>query len=84
MNDAVIEVLIRPADLESRRLCELAARVRHAQADSPGAEVLVSMEHTRKPLSAHEAGCLLVFVAQIESARLCKTLVLDEMEPGPC
>lgn len=81
MSDAVIEVRIEPADLESRRLSELAARVRHAQADHPGAEVLVSVEHARVPLSAHEAGCLLVFVAQIESARLCETLVLDEVEP---
>jgi hypothetical protein len=74
----VIVALIRPAELEQRNHTALQQRLRQAQAANPGARVLVAVGHSSAPLSPHQVGCILVFVAQIASARLADTLVLDE------
>jgi len=75
---AVIVVLIRPGELESHGHGALLDRIRQACALNPRAQVLVSVAHAKQALSAHEVGCVLVFVAQITSARLADTLVLDD------
>nr|WP_233410523.1 hypothetical protein [Rugamonas sp. CCM 8940] len=72
----VIVVLIQPAELETHDHGALLARVRHAQEANPQAQVLVAIGHTAQALTPHEVGCVLVFVAQIASARLVDTLVL--------
>ena len=74
----VIVVLVDPAELGAQRLSALLTRIKQAQRTNPGAAVLVTVAHGRQALSAYQAGCILVFVAQIPSARLSDTLVLDE------
>lgn len=70
----MITVTIAPAELDNG--APLIARVNAMLATEPGAEVLVKVEeHT---LSAHQAGCLLVLVASLPTARLAGTLVLDD------
>jgi hypothetical protein len=75
---AVIVVLLRPDELEQGSHQVLLERLREAREKNPRAQVLVTVAHGRRPLSAHQAGCLLVFVAQLPHARLADTLVLDD------
>lgn len=75
---AVIVVLLRPEALEDSSQQVLLDRLRAAQQANPGAQVLVTVAHGRRPLSAHQTGCVLVFVAQLRHARLADTLVLDD------
>ena len=74
---AVIVALLRRADLEHQDHAPLLARLRAASAASPGARMLVTVAHGSEPLTPHQTGCLLVFVAQLPGARLADTLVLD-------
>lgn len=74
----VIVVLVRPADLQGRQQSALRARIRQALDLNPGARVLVAVAHGARDLSPQEVGNILIFVAQIESARLAERLVLDE------
>lgn len=74
----VIVVLVRPVDLQDRAQSALLARIRHAVDVNPGARVLVSVAHGARELTPQEVGNILVFVAQMESARLADRLVLDE------
>jgi len=74
----VIVVLVRPADLQDQQQSELLARIRHAVDLNPHARVLVSVAHGARELSPQEVGKVLVFVAQMKSARLADRLVLDE------
>lgn len=55
----------------------LADRLRAACAANPGARVLVTVAHGSAPLTPHQVGNALVFVARIPGARLADTLVLD-------
>jgi hypothetical protein len=75
---AVIVALVRPEELEQRNHAALLERVRRAQDTNPRARVLVTVAHGSQALSAHQTGCLLVFVAQLPGARLADTLVLDD------
>jgi hypothetical protein len=75
---AVIVVLMRPQELEQGSHQQLLARLRAAQEANPAAQMLVTVAHGRRPLSPHQAGCVLVFVAQLPHARLADTLVLDD------
>lgn len=74
---AVIVALLRRADLEHQDHDALLARLREASAANPGARLLVTVAHGSEPLTPHQTGCLLVFVAQLPGARLADTLVLD-------
>jgi len=74
----VIVVLIHPAELEAQHDAALLQRIKTAIDANPRAEVLVAVSHGEQALSAHEVGNILVFVAQLSSARLADTLVLDE------
>ncbi|MPQ59355.1 hypothetical protein [Duganella sp. FT27W] len=74
---AVIVALLRRADLEHQNHAPLLARLRAASAANPGARMLVTVAHGSEPLTPHQTGCLLVFVAQLPGARLADTLVLD-------
>lgn len=74
---AVIVALLRRADLEHQDHASLLARLREASAANPGARLLVTVAHGSEPLTPHQTGCLLVFVAQLPGARLADTLVLD-------
>ncbi|MDR7050345.1 hypothetical protein J2X54_002826 [Duganella sp. 3397] len=74
---AVIVALLRRADLEHQDHAALLARLREASAANPGARLLVTVAHGSEPLTPHQTGCLLVFVAQLPGARLADTLVLD-------
>jgi hypothetical protein len=74
----VIVVLIHPAELEGRHDAALLRRIKTAIDANPRAEILVAVGQGEQTLSAHEVGNILVFVAQISSARLADTLVLDE------
>lgn len=75
---AVIVALVRPAEIEQGRHAAFLARLRQAQAANPCARVLVTVAHGSEPLTPHQTGCLLVFVAQIPGARLADTLELDQ------
>jgi hypothetical protein len=75
---AVIVVLLRPEEPEQNGHQLLLDRLRTAQLANPGAQVLVTVAHGRRPLSPHQTGCVLVFVAQLRHARLADTLVLDD------
>lgn len=72
----VIVVLIQPDELERQDHGALLGRIQHAQEANPQAQVLVAVGRTAQALTPHEVGCVLVFVAQIASARLVDTLVL--------
>lgn len=74
----VILALLRPGALERDGCAELLARLKVIQNVNPAARVLVTVAHGRRPLSAHQAGCVLVFVAQLPHARLADTLVLED------
>ncbi|WP_343728624.1 hypothetical protein [Duganella sp.] len=75
----VILALLQPATLEQPdQYAALLARLRLAQRANPAARLLVTVAHGRRPLTAHQTGCLLVFVAQLPHARLADTLVLDD------
>jgi hypothetical protein len=74
----VIVVLLRPEELERGSLQLLLERLHKAQHANPGAQVLVTVAHGRRPLSPHQTGCVLVFVAQLRQARLADTSVLDD------
>lgn len=75
----VILALLQPETLEQPDQCAaLLARLRLAQRANPAARLLVTVAHGRRPLTAHQTGCLLVFVAQLPHARLADTLVLDD------
>ena len=77
---AVIVALLRRADLQHpdhQDHAPLLARLRAASAANPGARMLVTVAHGSEPLTPHQTGCLLVFVAQLPGARLADTLVLD-------
>jgi hypothetical protein len=74
----VILALLRPASLERDGCDELLARLKVMQSVNPSARVLVTVAHGRRPLTAHQAGCVLVFVAQLPHARLADTLVLED------
>lgn len=72
----VIVVLIQPDELERQDHGALLGRIQHAQEANPQAQVLVAVGRTAQALTPHEVGGVLVFVAQIASARLVDTLVL--------
>ncbi|MYN30695.1 hypothetical protein [Duganella levis] len=74
----VILALLRPEALERDGCAELLARLKVMQSVNPSARVLVTVAHGRRPLTAHQAGCVLVFVAQLPHARLADTLVLED------
>ncbi|HEX5341348.1 MAG TPA: hypothetical protein VFX55_02560 [Duganella sp.] len=75
----VILALLQPETLEQPdQRAALLARLQLAQRANPAARVLVTVAHGRRPLTAHQTGCLLVFVAQLPHARLADTLVLDD------
>ena len=74
----VIVALLRREELERPNHAALLERLRDAQRANPGARVLVTVAHGSVPLSAHQTGCLLVFVAQLPGARLADMLILDE------
>jgi hypothetical protein len=74
----VIVALLRREELERPNHAALFERLREAQRANPGARVLVTVAHGSVPLSAHQTGCLLVFVAQLPGARLADMLILDE------
>lgn len=74
----VIVALLRREELERPNHAALLERLRDAQHANPGARVLVTVAHGSVPLSAHQTGCLLVFVAQLPGARLADMLILDE------
>ena len=75
---AVIVALVRPADIEQGHHADFLTRLRRAQEANPCARVLVTVAHGSEPLTPHQTGCLLVFVAQIPGARLADTLELDQ------
>ncbi|MYM84064.1 hypothetical protein GTP44_19175 [Duganella sp. FT50W] len=75
---SVILALLRPETLERDGCAELLARLKVMQSGNPAARVLVAVAHGRRPLTAHQAGCVLVFVAQLPQARLADTLVLED------
>ncbi|NYE61894.1 hypothetical protein FHW58_003101 [Duganella sp. 1224] len=75
---SVILALLRPEALERDGCAELLARLKVMQSVNPAARVLVTVAHGRRPLTAHQAGCVLVFVAQLPHARLADTLVLED------
>ena len=58
----VIVALLRREELERPNHAALLERLRDAQRANPGARVLVTVAHGSVPLSAHQTGCLLVFV----------------------
>jgi hypothetical protein len=74
----VIIALIPRAEMEARDAGALLRRIKAALDANPRAEVLVAIGDANKTLSAHEVGNILVFVAQLASARLADTLVLDD------
>jgi hypothetical protein len=74
----VILALLRPAALERDGCAELLARLKRMHSANPSAQVLVAVAHGRRPLTAHQAGSVLVFVAQLPRARLADTLVLED------
>lgn len=74
---AVIIALVRSEELEQRDHDALLERLRGAQRANPGARMLVTVAHGSEPLSPHQAGCLLVFVARIPGASLADMLELD-------
>jgi hypothetical protein len=74
----VIVALLRREELERPNHAALLERLREAQRANPGARVLVTVAHGSEPLSAHQTGCVLVFVAQLPGARLADMLILDE------
>ncbi|TFW28841.1 hypothetical protein [Duganella callida] len=74
----VILALLRPEALERDGCAALLSRLQMAQRANPAARVLVAVAHGRKPLTPHQAGCVLVFTAQLPHARLADTLVLDD------
>lgn len=74
----VIVALLRREELEGANHAALLERLRDAQRANPGARVLVTVAHGSEPLSAHQTGCVLVFVAQLPGARLADMLILDE------
>lgn len=74
----VIVALLRREELERPNHAALLERLRDARRANPGARVLVTVAHGSVPLSAHQTGCLLVFVAQLPGARLADMLILDE------
>jgi hypothetical protein len=76
----VILALLRPESLEHDRCTDLLTRLRAIRHVNPAARLLVTVAHGRRPLSPHQAGCLLVFVAQLPHARLADTLVLADGE----
>ncbi|MRX11860.1 hypothetical protein GJ697_28925 [Pseudoduganella sp. FT25W] len=76
----VVLALLRPEALERDGCADVLARLQAAQRVNPAARLLVTVAHGRRPLSPHQAGCLLVFVAQLPHARLADTLVLADGE----
>lgn len=74
----VILALLRPEALERDGCATLLARLQTAQRANPAARVLATVAHGRRPLSPHQTGCVLVFVASLPHARLADTLVLDD------
>lgn len=74
----VILALLRPESLERDGCAELLARLKVMQSINPSARLLVTVAHGRRALTAHQAGCVLVFVAQLPHARLADTLVLED------
>ena len=74
----VIVALLRREELERPNHEPLLDRLREAQRANPGARILVTVAHGSVPLSAHQTGCVLVFVAQLPGARLADMLILDE------
>lgn len=76
---SVILTLLQPESLEQPDACaSLLSRLQLAQRANPAAHLLVTVAHGRRPLTAHQTGCLLVFVAQLPRARLADMLVLDD------
>lgn len=76
----VVLALLRPEALARDGCADVLARLQAAQRVNPAARLLVTVAHGRRPLSPHQAGCLLVFVAQLPHARLADTLVLADGE----
>jgi len=75
---SVIVALLRREELERPDHAPLLERLRAAQLANPGARILVTVAHGSVPLSAHQTGCVLVFVAHLPGARLADMLILDE------
>lgn len=75
---SVILALLRPEALERDGCANLLARLKVLQGVTPSARMLVTVAHGRRPLTAHQVGCVLVFVAQLPHARLADTLILEE------
>lgn len=76
---SVILTLVQPESLEQPdAYASLLSRLQLAQRTNPAARLLVTVAHGRRPLTAHQTGCLLVFVAQLPQARLADMLVLDD------
>lgn len=75
---SVVLVLLRPESLERDDGAAMLARLKRLQSVNPCVRILVTVAHGRLPLTAHQAGCLLVFVAQLPQARLADTLVLED------
>jgi hypothetical protein len=73
----VIVALLPPEALERDGCADLLARLKAVRRLNPSARMLVTVAHGRRPLSPHQAGCVLVFVAQLPNARLADTLVLE-------
>jgi len=74
---SVIVALLRREELELSDHAPLLERLRAAQSANPGARILVTVAHGSVPLSAHQTGCVLVFVAHLPGARLADMLILD-------
>ncbi|MHA4867941.1 hypothetical protein ACXZ1M_09580 [Duganella sp. PWIR1] len=76
---SVILTLLQPESLKQPDACaSLLSRLQLAQRANPAAHLLVAVAHGRRPLTAYQTGCLLVFVAQLPQARLADMLVLDD------
>ncbi|MYM40300.1 hypothetical protein [Duganella qianjiadongensis] len=76
---SLIVVLLQPDDLQQQHTtAQLLNLLRGAASHNPAARILVSVAHGARELSVQEVGNILLFVAQLESARLVEQLVLDE------
>lgn len=76
----VIVVLVRATVINAARHCALLKCIQDAADANPHARILVAIRNAGKKLTPPEVGAILVFVAQIKSARLSDTLVLDETQ----
>jgi hypothetical protein len=73
-----IVVQVHPAMLEHEQREQLLVQVNAVRAVTPDTPVLVTLGQDEHALTPHEAGSVLVLVAQLAPASLDATLVLDE------